>query len=73
MTEKQIKKYEELAELKEQYEKFIEKDGDIGIAQYSRLYNDDLYYKIHDEEFKTLVKNLAKERLKVINQKIKEI
>lgn len=73
MTEKQIKKYEELSELKDQYEKFIEKDGDVAIAYYSRLYQHALHAEIKDDEFKALVKTLAKERLAVINQKIKEI
>ena len=73
MTEKQIKEYEKLSKLKEQYEKFIAQDGYISIAYYSsfmcRMLND----CVKDDEFKDLVKTLAKERLEIINQKIKEI
>ena len=73
MTEKQIKKYEELSKLKEQYEEFIETDGDICIVRYSSCSGGALHYKIDDYEFKSLVKNLARERLAVINKKIEEL
>lgn len=73
MTDKQVKQYEELSKLKEQYEEFIEKDGDICIMCYSTFVAGTLHYRIEDDEFKSLVKDLAKERLAVINQKIKEI
>ena len=52
MTEKQIKEYEKLSKLKEQYEKFIAQDGYISIAYYSsfmcRMLND----CVKDDEFK---------------------
>ena len=73
MTEKQIKEYEKLSKLKEQYEKFIAQDGDISIAYFSVLIGHNLNAKVDDDEFKNLVKTLAKERLEIINQKIKEI
>ena len=73
MTEKQIEEYEELSKLKRQYEKFIETDGDICTMRYSSLIGDSLHYRIEDNEFKSLVKNLAKERLAVINKKIEEL
>lgn len=73
MTEEQIEKYEKLSKLKIQYEKFIENDGDICTMRYSSVINGTLHYIINDNEFKALVKNLARERLAVINKKIEEI
>ena len=73
MTEKQIKEYEKLSKLKGQYENFIEKDGVVGISYYSTFIGRCLSVEVEDDEFKGLVKTLAKERLKIINQKIKEI
>lgn len=73
MTEKQIKEYERLSKLKEQYKMFIAKDGDVSITYYSRLLNDNLNARVDDDEFKDLVKTLAKERLKIINEQIEEL
>lgn len=73
MTEKQIKEYEKLSKLKEQYEKFIAQDGDISIAYYSRFICDTLCRKVEDNDFKDLVKALARERLEIVNKKIEEI
>jgi len=73
MTENQIKEYEKLSELKKQYEKFIAQDGRVSIAYYSSLVGQILNANVNDDEFKDLVKTLAKERLKIINQKIEEI
>jgi hypothetical protein len=73
MNEKQIKKYKELSDLKDEYEAFIKKDGDVGIVCYSSLLYDTIYYTIEDEEFKEIVKNIAKERLKNINKQIEEL
>lgn len=73
MTEKQIKEYKKLSTLKGQYERFIETDGDISISYYSKFLCKSLYRKVDDNDFKNLVKTLARERLEIINQKIKEI
>jgi len=73
MTQKQIKEYEKLSKLKEQYEKFIAKDGDISIAYYSPILHDILSTGVDDDEFKDLVKALAKERLAIINKQIEEL
>lgn len=73
MTEKQIKEYEKLSKLKEQYEKFIATDGNVSIAYYSYLLHDSLYARVDDDEFKDLVKTLAKERLEIINKQIEEL
>ena len=73
MTEKQIEKYKKLSKLKEQYENFIAQDGDLGIAYYSAIIGHYLSAKVDDDEFKSLVKTLARERLEIINQKIEEI
>lgn len=73
MTEKQIKEYERLSKLKEQYKMFIAKDGDVSIAYYSPLLRDTLNVRVDDDEFKNLVKTLAKERLEIINKQIEEL
>lgn len=73
MTEKQIKEYEKLSKLKEQYEKFIATDGNVSISYYSYLLHDSLYARVDDDEFKDLVKTLAKERLEIINKQIEEL
>jgi hypothetical protein len=73
MTEKQIKEYEKLSKLKEQYENFIARDGDVSIIYYSYFFHDSLYAKVDDDEFKDLVKTLAKERLEIINKQIEEL
>lgn len=73
MTEKQIKEYKKLSTLKEQYERFIETDGDISISYYSYFIGKTLHILVEDNDFKNLVKTLARERLEIINQKIKEI
>ena len=73
MTEKQIKEYEKLSKLKEQYENFIARDGNISIRYYSHFFRDSLYAIVDDDEFKDLVKALAKERLKIVNKQIEEL
>ena len=73
MTEKQIKEYEKLSKLKGQYESFIAKDGDVSITYYSPLLHDILSARVDDDEFKDLVKALAKERLEIINKQIEEL
>ena len=73
MTEKQIKEYEKLSKLKEQYENFIARDGDVSITYYSHLLHDSLNVRVDDDEFKDLVKTLAKERLEIINKQIEEL
>lgn len=73
MTEKQIKEYEKLSKLKEQYEQFIETDGDISISYYSDLFCQTLHRRVKDNDFKNLVKTLAKERLEIINKQIEEL
>lgn len=73
MTEKQVKEYEKLSKLKEQYEKFIAQDGDVAIVNYSVLWHDFVHRSIGDDEFKEIVKNIAKERLENINKQIEEL
>jgi hypothetical protein len=73
MTEKQIKEYEKLSKLKGQYESFIAEDGDVSITYYSPLLHDILSDRVDDDEFKDLVKTLAKERLEIINKQIDEL
>ena len=73
MTEKQIKEYEKLSKLKEQYENFIARDGYVSITYYSPLLHDSLNVRVDDDEFKDLVKTLAKERLEIINKQIEEL
>lgn len=73
MDKIQIRKYKELSVLKDAYEDFIKKDGDIAIVRYSAPYRDFLHYTIKDDEFKEMVKNIAKERLENINKQIEEL
>ncbi len=73
MTENQIKKYEKLSKLKDEYECFIKKDGDVAIVYYSTVIGDFLHNIIKDEEFKDLVKTLAKKRLENINKQIEKL
>ena len=73
MTEKQIKEYERLSKLKEQYKMFISKDGDVSFTYYSHLLNDNLNARVDDDEFKDLVKTLAKKRLENINKQIEKL
>ena len=73
MTEKQIKEYERLSKLKEQYERFITQDGDVSIVYYSYLVGSSLNTRVYDDEFKDLVKTLAKERLENINKQIEKL
>ena len=73
MNEKQIKEYENLSKLKEAYEYFIEKDGDVAIVSYSSFWHGFVHYIIKDDEFKEIVKNIAKERLEKINKQIEEL
>lgn len=73
MDEIQIRKYKELSALKDKYESFIKKEGDVAIVQYSALCRDFIHYTIKDEEFKEIVKNIAKERLENINKQIDEL
>ena len=73
MNEKQIKEYEKLSKLKEQYERFIERDGHISISYYSDFIGGTISIKVDDNDFKDLVKTLAKERLENINKQIEEL
>jgi len=73
MNEIQIKKFKELSALKDAYEEFIKRDGDIGIVEYSTLWRDFIHYTIKDDEFKEMVKSVAKERLENINKQIEEL
>ena len=75
MNKIQIKKYKELSALKEQYEKFIARDGNVSIAFCSHVlpFPEILCEMVEDDEFKDLVKNIAKERLKNINKQIEEL
>jgi len=73
MTENQIKEYERLSKLKDEYKRFIENDGDVAIVKYYAPLNDFLRYIIKDKEFKDLVKDLAKERLENINKQIENL
>ena len=73
MTEKQIKEYEKLSKLKEQYERFIKQDGIVSISYYSSVWGQSLNARVDDDEFKDLVKTLAKERLEIINKQIEEL
>jgi len=73
MTEIQIRKYKELSSLKDAYEDFIKKDGNVAIVQYSTFLKGFIHYGIKDEEFKEMVKNIAKERLENINKQIEKL
>ena len=73
MNEIQIRKFKELSDLKDAYEAFIKKDGDVAIVRYSTFWHDFVHYSIKDDEFKEMVKNIAKERLENINKQIKEL
>ena len=73
MDEIQIKKFKELSNLKDAYEDFIKRDGDVGIVTYSLVWHDSIHCTIKDEEFKEIVKNIAKERLENINKQIEEL
>lgn len=73
MNETQIKKFKELSDLKDSYEAFIKRDGNIAIVQYSTLWHGFIHYTIKDDEFKEIVKNIAKERLENINKQIEEL
>lgn len=73
MDEVQIRRFKELSALKDAYEDFIKRDGDIGIVHYSVLLNDFIHCTIKDEEFKEIVKNIAKERLENINKQIEKL
>ena len=72
MDEIQIRKYKELSALKDAYEDFINRDGNVGIVKYSSVWHDFVYCMIKDDEFKEIVKNIAKERLEKINKQIEE-
>lgn len=73
MNETQIRKYKELLALKDQYESFIKRDGNIAIVHYSVLWHDFTHCVIKDDEFKEIVKNIAKERLENINKQIEKL
>lgn len=73
MTENQIKEYERLSKLKQQYENFIAQDGTVGIVYYSSRIGCTFYDRVDDDEFKGLVKTLAKERLENINKQIEKL
>ena len=73
MDKIQIRKYKELLALKDAYEGFIKKDGDVAIVSYSTLFHDFIHNMIKDEEFKEIVKNIAKERLENINKQIEKL
>ena len=73
MTKNQIEEYEKLSKLKDEYEDFIKRDGDIAIVYYSASWHDFVHHKIKDEEFKEIVKNIAKERLENINKQIEKL
>ena len=72
MNEKQIKEYEKLSKLKKQYKKFIETNGYISISYYSDFL-EEINIRVKDDDFKDLVKTLAKERLENINKQIEEL
>lgn len=73
MTKNQIEEYEKLSKLKDEYKDFIKRDGDIAIVHYSEVWHDFLYNEIKDEEFKEIVKNIAKGRLENINKQIEKL
>lgn len=73
MNEIQIRKYEELSGLKDAYENFIKRDGNVAIVEYSSVLHDFIPYMIKDKEFKEIVKNIAKERLENINKQIEKL
>ena len=73
MTKEQIEKYEKLSYLKRQYERFIESEGDVAMTFYCHDFHKQLQNTIFDEEFTSLVKNLAEKRLESINKQIDEI
>lgn len=73
MNEIQIRKYKKLSALKDAYENFIKKDGDVAIVYYSSLWRDFIHHTIKDDEFKKMVKNIGKERLENINKQIEEL
>lgn len=73
MNETQIRKYKELSALKDQYESFIKRDGNIAIVHYSTLWHEFIHCVIKDDEFKEIVKNIAKERLENINKQIEKL
>lgn len=73
MNEIKIRKFKELSALKDSYENFIKKDGVVAIVYYSSIWHDFIYYMIKDDEFKEIVKNIAKERLENINKQIEEL
>lgn len=73
MTENQIKEYERLSNLKRQYEKFIAQDGTVSIVYYSSRVSCTFNERVNDDEFKRLVKALAKQRLENINKQIEKL
>ena len=73
MNETQIIKYKELSALKDAYETFIKSDGNIAVVRYSGFWHDFVHCSIKDNEFKEMVKNIAKERLENINKQIEEL
>lgn len=73
MDEIQMRKYKELSALKDAYETFIKRDGDIAIVHYSALWHSFIHCTIKDDEFKEIVKNIAKERLENINKQIEKL
>lgn len=73
MDEIQIRKFKELSALKDAYEAFIKRDGDVAIVKYFTLLHNFIHYTIKDDEFKEIVKNIAKERLENINKQIEEL
>lgn len=73
MTKNQIEEYEKLSKLKDEYEDFIKRDGDVGIVYYSTVWHDFIHHMIKDDEFKEIVKNIAKERLENINKQIEKL
>ena len=72
MTEKQIKKYEELASLKRQLESFIEMDGYVAMREYSLDYGETCA-TLRDDAFTEKVKQLAREKLKEVEQEIADL
>ena len=62
-----------MSKLKDEYEDFIKRDGDIAIVYYSASWHDFVKHKIKDEEFKKINKNIAKERLENINKQIEKL
>lgn len=70
MTEKQIKEYERLSKLKDQYEKFLEKDGNVGISYYSSTFKEMFCATVDDDDFKSTVRELAGIRLEQIKKEI---